>query len=450
MGDPVVRTPHLDTVAREGITFEHAYTSCPLCVPARASFMTTRMPSSMEVFNNDHSYSSDQTTFAHSLANAGYDTVLCGRMHFMGLDQSHGFTRRIASDITSALCGRAAIMREDFGDYRRAFTQQNCTEIIAEGNSPVLEYDQYIIRALEDYLKQEHSSPQMIVCGGYAPHFPYVAPSDKIAYYLERLSACEDAAAPAYADHAVCHKRQRIDKARLLQLRATYYAMVETMDENVGRAKAAFDAYLLRTGHQGIFIYVSDHGDQIGRKGYFGKQTFYEYSVKIPLILSGFGIRKGCRVQMPVSIMDIGQTLCGLTGAEHLPVTDGVDLTDCIRTGREWPRIVRGEFYDCDGSGKPYVGRMACDGQYKYIRYTGYEHEDLLFDLQQDSEECENLLPAEPAQAHRLCAALSDSCSRSAYQQKLRSQAILEKWGAAHPQFDTAVWTAPEHSRKLL
>ena len=52
MGDPIVRTPNLDRLAREGVVFDNAYTSCPLCAPARASLMTGRIPSKMEMFNN--------------------------------------------------------------------------------------------------------------------------------------------------------------------------------------------------------------------------------------------------------------------------------------------------------------------------------------------------------------------------------------------------------------
>ena len=105
MGDPIVRTPNLDRLAREGVVFDNAYTSCPLCAPARASLMTGRIPSKMEMFNNACDYRSSEITFAHLTALAGYDSVLIGRMHFNGMDFHHGFTRRVGQDITGSYWG---------------------------------------------------------------------------------------------------------------------------------------------------------------------------------------------------------------------------------------------------------------------------------------------------------------------------------------------------------
>lgn len=96
MGDSTVRTPHLDRLAREGVTFTQAYTPCPLCVPARMSLLTGQLPSHTGVFTNSGSIHPEMPTFLHALELAGYETVLCGRMHFEGEDQRHGFSRRIA------------------------------------------------------------------------------------------------------------------------------------------------------------------------------------------------------------------------------------------------------------------------------------------------------------------------------------------------------------------
>jgi choline-sulfatase len=85
-GHPVVNTPNLDRLVEEGTAFDMAYTSCPLCVPARSSMLTGQYPSKNGVFNNAHILRSDQAPFIHSLVAEGYETVLCGRMHFMGAD----------------------------------------------------------------------------------------------------------------------------------------------------------------------------------------------------------------------------------------------------------------------------------------------------------------------------------------------------------------------------
>ena len=83
-GDPIVRTPNLDRLARTGVAMANAMTACPLCVPARAAMISGQLPSNNGVLFNFGSLPSDQATFLHCLNAAGYDTVLCGRMHFVG------------------------------------------------------------------------------------------------------------------------------------------------------------------------------------------------------------------------------------------------------------------------------------------------------------------------------------------------------------------------------
>ena len=85
-GDSLARTPNLDALAKDGTVFESAYTSCPICVPARCSFLTTQLPSRIGIFGNTGAIRGDQPTFMHSLAAEGYETVLCGRMHFKGIN----------------------------------------------------------------------------------------------------------------------------------------------------------------------------------------------------------------------------------------------------------------------------------------------------------------------------------------------------------------------------
>lgn len=201
-GDPVIRTPMLDQLAAEGTVLEKAMTSCPLCVPARASMISGQLPSNNGVLFNFNGLSSDQATFLHSLNLSGYETVLCGRVY------------------------------------------------------------------------------------------------------------------------------------------------------------EAFQQYLSRTGREGIFIYVSDHGDMNGSRGYYGKQVFYEPSVHIPFVFAGAGIAKGRRISSPVSLMDMGPTVCELVGAKVLP-GDGKSLAPLLTgEGSDEERIVISEQYTYCSDGRTSLGRM--------------------------------------------------------------------------------------------
>ena len=143
-GDPLVRTPNLDRIARDGVTFDRAYTAYPVCVPARMSMLTGTHSSRNGVMTNNCALNSNLATFVHCLDVSGYETVLCGRMHFVGPDQRHGFARRIAGDITQVYHNRPARVATERGVHDK--TPQggpSSLGFIGGGNSPTLEYDRY-------------------------------------------------------------------------------------------------------------------------------------------------------------------------------------------------------------------------------------------------------------------------------------------------------------------
>lgn len=100
------RTPTLNRLCAEGTSYTSCYTSCPLCVPARMSMLTGRLPSKTGVMRNNDTIPDVMPTFLHPFVAAGYETVLIGRMHFVGKDQRHGFTKRLAQDMTPVTWNR--------------------------------------------------------------------------------------------------------------------------------------------------------------------------------------------------------------------------------------------------------------------------------------------------------------------------------------------------------
>ena len=107
-----LNTPNLKKLAQKSVRFGRSYTASPLCAPARAAFMSGQLPSKTGVYDNASEFSATIPTYAHHLRIAGYQTSLCGKMHFVGPDQLHGFEERLTTDIYPA----------DFGwtpDYRQ-------------------------------------------------------------------------------------------------------------------------------------------------------------------------------------------------------------------------------------------------------------------------------------------------------------------------------------------
>lgn len=390
MGNQIVDTPCINSLSNQGFVFRNAYTSCPLCVPARASFMTSRMPSSIGVFDNNSDYRSSEVTFAHLHAIAGYESTLIGRMHFMGLDQYHGFTSRIGVDFSPGYWGNPSEKRLDMGDFGKSLYQKWCLEAVGEGDSPVLDYDRKIVSEAISYLNGNYDKPQLIVVGTYAPHFPYVAPSELMDKYRHRLSVGNN---NGYEEKIYGlpsdSKIQQTSNQRLIEIRAAYYSMIEIMDRQVGLVHSAFNEYLKRNKRKGIFIYMSDHGDQIGYKGIFGKQTFFENSSKIPLIFE-ISDMTGHEIKESVSILDIGPTICELNQIDSYPVCDGHSFAGLLNGISEPERYAVSEFYD-KVNNSTIIGRMVhCQG-YKLISYKGFEQYDLLFNTEIDPEENDNV-----------------------------------------------------------
>ena len=101
-GHRSVKSPTIDSLAANGAVFDAAYCAIPICAPCRAAMMAGRDTSTLETWDNASPFRSDWPTFAHSFRAAGYRTILCGKMHFVGPDQLHGFEERGTQDIYPA------------------------------------------------------------------------------------------------------------------------------------------------------------------------------------------------------------------------------------------------------------------------------------------------------------------------------------------------------------
>lgn len=414
-GNRIVRTPNLDRIAEHGVVFGNNYTSYPLCVPARMSLMSGQLPSKCGVMGNFSVLPSERATFAHSLNSIGYETVLCGRMHFVGPDQRHGFSRRIAGDITPIFTNRPTeAFKKERGVHLNTPTGgPACISIIGAGNSPTLEFDRYVVEKAVDYLKDSYEKPQFLCVGTYSPHHPYVAPKELYDYYYEKIG-CEslsdvDLPLPAFYSNIFQDKDKEVVRA----VRAAYYAMVEFTDSEVGIVYDAFQEYLKRTGHDGIFIYASDHGDHIGRRGLYGKNTFFEEAAHTPMIFTGDGVAEGLRYSGATSLMDLGPTLCSLVGAPIAPETDGVSLASQVRGGDDdMERMVISEL---GGSADRKTGavsyaQMVKWKNYKFIHYHGLD-DDAVYDIERDPDEGENIIASMPEFAMRCREFLSSHCA---------------------------------------
>ncbi len=454
VGDPIIRTPTLDHLAKLGTVFNNCYTTYPLCAPARMSMMSCQLPSHCGVMDNMTAMDSNLPTFAHSLNAAGYDTVLCGRMHFVGPDQRHGFSKRIAGEMTPIFHNRPeeAFRKERGIHMNTPFSGYYSLAFVGGGNSPTLEYDRYVVNSALQYLREDHNKPQFLCIGTYAPHHPYVAPKDLFEYYYEKMDVPKSTF--DLEEHSQMAKETFVetDPEIARSVRAAYYGMVEFEDQKIGEVYDAFQNYLTRTGHEGIFVYVSDHGDQIGYRGHYGKSTFYDSSAKIPLLFVGTGIAQGQKIMGATSLMDIGPTFCDLAKAPPLPQCDGVSLYPQLleESPDDFDRMVISEL---GGGMSPTgfrYGQMVKWGSLKYIHYENHEEEDIIYNLLDDPLETTNCIHRYPLEKAQMQAFLRKNCPST---QKLKTEAekrqknllLLRKCTYDSPER----WQAPKQAREL-
>ncbi len=430
-------TPAMDQLCEDGTCFTEAYTVCPLCVPSRASLLTGLRPARTGIFTLDDAIPDMTPTFLHYLVEQGYETVLAGRMHFVGADQRHGFTKRIAGDLTTISWNSPREkLKKSRGVFVRSFGEAFCTQLIGGGESPVDYYDEYVVQKAVNYLNQPHDKPQCVVVSLYAPHFPYVGPKKLYLKYRKKAilpaSFYDPLPTPVLARH-----RQDVSEEVALGAQAAYCAMIEQLDRRLGQVRQAFQRFCEKRGTSHLFLYTSDHGDQCGDRRMFAKSTFYEKSAKIPLIIAGTNISKNHTVDTPVSIMDIGPTLLDYTGAQKMPEIDGVSLIDALHGGSGVNHVAYGEFLERADMGSPADSYcfMVKSGVYKYMCFHDDPEHEFLFDTVADPEERINLIQTLPK--------IAENTRNIAHRYQMAHKAVeIQKFHARN----TKLWKAYEQA----
>ncbi len=417
-GDPVVQTPNLDRLAARGVLFESCYCPAPLCVPSRMSLMTSRYPSHNAVWSNQCMLPSDIPTFAHALGAKGYETVLAGRMHFVGPDQRHGFERHLVGTMGSAyIGGRNRSLPPELlaatGQSRKA------VEIAGPGRTGYQAFDEAVAEGSAEFLRGRSQDDRTfcLVAGFVLPHCPFICPPEDWDYYLPRVTLPEipdgyfESLHPAMQLWRKNRGIEDLTEDEIRRARAGYYGIVTHFDRQVGKLLSALEESGL--AEDTVVIYTSDHGEMAGENGLWWKSSFYEGSASVPLIVSWPGrFPEGERSQHVCNLVDLGPTMTDLAGADPLPDMDGRSLAPLLRgEGTVCEDETFSEHYPSQGVPP---ARMIRRGPWKLVHFDGYRPQ--LFNLEDDPHEWNDL--GEDAQYAEI-------------RDELHTR-VLEGWSAAH------------------
>jgi len=396
-GHPLLRTPHLDRLAREGIRFDRAYTPVPICSPERASLLTGRWPHSHRCLSipGTETYRPaelNSPTLGERIRDCGYRTGWIGKFH----QETEQPPEQLGFDTYI-----------DEKDYDRVWRPSQGLPPRKRENGWFGEIDPHIrpdqhrlawgadhaIGLLEAYASEDR--PFFLRWDPSEPHLPaLVAPGYEELYDPKAIEPW-----PGWGDDFRGKPGIQAQQVRTWGVDAwtwedwkpvvnRYLGEITLLDEQIGRILARLEA--LGLAENTLVIYSSDHGDMCGSHGMVDKHfVMYEDVVRVPLILQAppaWNIEPGVCDAFCTSALDISRTLLEAAGAEIPTDHAGRCLLSIARGGAEIRNSVFVEYHGCQlGS---YTQRMVRNERWKYV-WNATEIDEL-YDLANDPGELRN------------------------------------------------------------
>ncbi|UCC69760.1 MAG: arylsulfatase [Armatimonadota bacterium] len=404
-GNKAIRTPHIDRIAQEGVTFEHAYTSTPTCCPARAAILTGQNPWHHGQLAMGRLATRYPIELPRLLAAAGYYTYAIGKLHYYPQRNLHGFHGAMLDEASRGVA-------EGFvSDYRQYFWERapdldpdatgigpndhrSRVYVLPEELHPTHWTGQTAVRFIEGYQRQD---PLFLKVSFVRPHSPYDPPQRFWDMYRDEDMPAQHVGnwAARYAPRSSGRDdlwHGELGAAQVRRSRRGYYGSISFIDEQVGQIMSALAAREMLENT--LVLFTTDHGDMTGDHHLWRKSYPYEASAHIPLLLrwpesSGMEERRGQRLPQPVELRDLLPTFLDAAGE---PVPEGVDGDSLLRLVRGqtsgWRPWIDLEHAQCYSERNNW--NALTDGRWKYI-YHAYSGEEMLFHLTADRGELHDL-----------------------------------------------------------
>lgn len=405
LGNPLIETPNLDWLVRNGVAFTRAICPNPICTPSRAEIMTGASSFRNGVMDFGTPKRSEIATMAETLRRAGYRTRYVGKWHNNGRPQDWGYeaTRGLFAG-GGAKWDKPAVdaAGRPVTGYRGWILQTDDRQLQPErGVGLTRDISRAFADAAIEVLQEPSEQPLFLHVNFTAPHDPLLMPPGyENKYDPERMPLPKNFLPEHPFDHGNFDGRDELLFARPRTPRevkrelAVYYAVISHMDEQIGRL-----LHTLRETEQldrTLIAFTSDHGLAIGSHGLRGKQNMYEHTIGVPLILSGPDLPKDRRITAQCYQRDLFPTFCDIA---HMPIPDTVEghsLVPVLRGEQDtiYPRVFA---YFRDKQ------RMVRDDRWKLIWYPPLDRYQL-FDLSNDPDELHDLSgdPQHQAKLHEL------------------------------------------------
>jgi arylsulfatase A-like enzyme len=430
-GDPNVRTPNLDRLAKEGLNFRNAVSVNPVCTPHRAALMTGRYPTTTGMFLNDASLPMNELCMGDIFKSAGYDTAYIGKWHLDG----HGRESHIPPDRRRGWEYWKAAECDHTYNHSHYYTDDSDQKQYWQG------YDAFAqTKDAQEYLRAHARTnrPFILVLAYGEPHFPHgTAPAEfKNLYPPDKIKL-----PPNVPPEMQMRARQEAQG---------YYAHCTAIDQCIGDLLTT----LKETGleQDTIVVFTSDHGEMMGSHGYppFMKHVPWNESAHIPFLLRYPALNAAHErvVSTPLTTPDILPTLLGLAQIKIPKSVEGEDLSDLVRhRGEEKDRAALYMSVAPFGDSK-YLReyRAIRTSRYTYVR--DLKGPWLMFDDENDPYQLENLVgkPKSRALQEKLDAQLQ-SRLKSIGDDFRPARSYIEEWGYDVAPFGSVLYGPNDKSQ---
>lgn len=384
LGTRELRTPTMDRLLRSGFTFSRAHimggTVPAVCMPSRAMLLSGR--SLFHLQRDGAEIPESDRTLPEVFRDSGYTTFATGKWHNGPASLNRGFTHGAALFFGGMHDHRSVPthpLRTDLGytKDRATVTDTFSSELFSNA-------------AIEFLGNHDASKPFFAYVSYTSPHDPRTAPDE-----FRRLYPPDSIPLPEnfMPEHPFDNGELRVRDELLAPFPRTpdairrhiadYYAMISHLDAQIGRVLTTLEEKGFADNT--IVVFASDNGLAVGQHGLLGKQSLYEHSIRVPLIVTGPGIPANRRSTSLCYLHDVFPTLCDLAGLNIPGTVEALSLAGIIRGSRRKARnAVFGAYRNCQ--------RMIRQNEWKLIRYNaGGEERSQLFNLARDPYETEDL-----------------------------------------------------------
>ncbi|HEX6280083.1 MAG TPA: sulfatase, partial [Pyrinomonadaceae bacterium] len=410
-GNPLIKTPNIDRIAKGATKFDRAYTQYPLCNPSRTSFLTGRYPTQHKIYNSNDYFRQtypDWVTLPQYFQKHGYKTLRSGKIFHGGIDDQVSWTEGgEPTDPAITERGKPGARpvsesdRYDGNEGRVAPASNRASNsdriIVLEGDGSQHGDYKTATRAV-NMMERYKDEPFFLAVGFVKPHSPLTAPQSFFDLYdVSKMPLPVDFAekpkapaglpevsiAPRNADLFI-GRDSPPDLAR--EMIRAYYASTSFMDAQVGRVLDALEKNGLRENT--IIVFFGDHGYHLGEKGKWSKAySLFEINLRVPLFIA-VPNGKMQSTDAPVQLQDLYLTLADLCGLPAPPADiEGRSIAPLIKSPRQkwdYPAYSMMEMHDVQG-------HSVRKNNWHYVEYNQGEKGEMLFDITKDPHELKNL-----------------------------------------------------------